>query len=77
VDSHPVRLLALREQLASTDMAIVGQSDFGPVAGLRARQVSPDLILVATDEPAASAVLTIQALAHPGAPWTVVGRRPA
>jgi len=73
VDGHQVRLLGLREQLASTSLEVVGQSDFGPLAVRRARETSPDLIVVAADEQASSAVLTIQALAYPGAPWTVVG----
>src|SRR5207253_3199799 len=72
VDGHQVRMLGLREQLASTALAIVGQSDFGPFAVRSARETTPDLILVAADQQAASAVATIQALAYPGAPWTVV-----
>jgi pilus assembly protein CpaE len=73
VDGHQVRLLGLREQLASTSLEVVGQSDFGPFAVRRARETAPDVILVAADEQASSAIATIQALAYPGAPWTVVG----
>ncbi len=72
VDGHQVRLLDLREQLAATALEVVGQSDFGAFAARRARETSPDLVLVAADQQASSAVATIQALAFPGAPWTVV-----
>src|SRR5207253_11407641 len=73
VDGHQVRLLGLREQLAATALEVVGQSGFGPFATHRARETSPDLVLVAAEQHASSAVATIQALAFPGAPWTVVG----
>jgi pilus assembly protein CpaE len=73
VDGQQLRLLGLREQLASTSLEVVGQSNFGPMAVRRARETTPDLILVAADEQASSAVATIQSLAYPGAAWTVVG----
>jgi pilus assembly protein CpaE len=72
VDGHKVRLLGLREQLASSSIEVVGQCDFGSQAMRRARETSPDVILVAADREAASAVASIEALAYPGASWTVV-----
>jgi AmiR/NasT family two-component response regulator len=71
VDAHQVRLLDLREQLAATALEVVGQSDFGAFAARRARETSPDLVLVAADQQASSAVATIQALPFPGAPQNV------
>jgi pilus assembly protein CpaE len=72
VDGHQVRMLGLREQLTATALQVVGQCGFGAFAARRARETSPDLVLVAADQQASSAVMTIQALAFPGAPWTVV-----
>jgi pilus assembly protein CpaE len=73
VDGDQVRLLSLRRHLDSAHVPVIGHSDFGPPALLRAQETAPDVILVAVDGNATSTLLTVRALAYPGAAWTVVG----
>src|SRR6266567_6658162 len=56
-----------------SDMEIVGDAGYGPVALTWARTLAPEVVFVVVDDPATRALGTIQMLAQGNSPWTVVG----
>ena len=62
VDEALERRLALKRQLALSDFAIAGESGFGQEALALSRQVQPDVVIVAFEEPIARPLRTIEAL---------------
>ena len=74
VDQHPDAVSALRRSLnAFSDLEVVGDAGFGPVAPTWAYTLEPALIVVSVDEPLSRSLTTIQALTRGNPPWTVVG----
>jgi len=72
VDQNTDALAALRRALNFADLEIVHEAGFGPVALTWARTLQPDVVLVATEEPLARSLGTIQTLAQGAPGWTVV-----
>ena len=62
VDQNTDALAALRRALNFADLEIVHEAGFGPVALTWARTLQPDVVLVATEEPLARSLGTIQTL---------------
>jgi len=63
VDEALERRLAIKRQLALTDYAVVGESGFGQEALLLVKQLRPDAVIVAFEEPLARPLRTIESLA--------------
>src|SRR6185503_12210625 len=74
VDQHPDAIAGLRRSLNSaTDLEVVGDAGFGPVASTWAHTLEPTLIIVSIEEPVTRSLSTIQALTRGNPSWTVVG----
>jgi pilus assembly protein CpaE len=74
VDQHPDALSSLRRTLNSaTDLEVVGDAGFGPVASTWAHTLEPSIIIVSVEEPLTRSLTTIQALTRGNPGWTVVG----
>lgn len=74
VDPHPDAVAGLRRALnAFSDLEVVGDAGFGPVASTWAHTLEPTLVLVAVEEPLTRSLTTIQALMRGNPRWTVVG----
>jgi pilus assembly protein CpaE len=74
VDQHPGAVTALRRALNSaTDVEVVGDAGFGPVASTWAYTLEPSLVIVSIEEPVTRSLSTVQALTRGNPPWTVVG----
>ena len=74
VDEARERRMALKRQLALAGFAVVGEAGFGQEAVVLARELAPDIVLLAFEEPLARALRTIEslALAAPQAPIIAV-----
>jgi pilus assembly protein CpaE len=72
VDQNPESLTLLRRSLAFEDVQVVHESGHGPVALTWARNLRPDVVLVAAEEPLARSLGTIEMLSHGDPSWTVV-----
>src|SRR5579872_92353 len=74
VDQNPQAVATLRRSLNTfSDLEVVGDAGFGPVASTWAHTLEPALILVSVEEPLSRSLSTIQSLTRGNAPWTVVG----
>jgi len=74
VDQHAGAVTALRRALNSaTDLEVVGDAGFGPVASTWAYTLEPGIIIVSIDEPVTRSLSTVQAMTRGAPPWTVVG----
>jgi pilus assembly protein CpaE len=74
VDQHPDTVGGLKRALNSfSDLEVVGDAGFGPVASTWAYTLEPALIIVSVEEPITRSLSTIQALTRGNPPWTVVG----
>ena len=74
VDQHPDTVGGLKRALNSfSDLEVVGDAGFGPVASTWAYTLEPALIIVSVEEPVTRSLSTIQALTRGNPPWTVVG----
>src|SRR3990172_241755 len=51
VDENREALSALSKQLNFSDLTVIGEAGFGPVAFTWASQLQPDIVLVALEEP--------------------------
>ena len=74
VDPHADAVAGLRRALnAFSDLEVVGDAGFGPVASTWAHTLEPSLVLVSVEEPVTRSLTTIQALMRGNPRWTVVG----
>jgi two-component system, OmpR family, response regulator VicR len=74
VDQHPDAIAALKRALNSlSDLEVVGDAGFGPVASTWAYTLEPAIIIVSIEEPVTRSLSTIQALTRGNPAWTVVG----
>jgi pilus assembly protein CpaE len=74
VDQHADAIAALRRSLnTTTNLEVVGDAGFGPVASTWAYTLEPSVIIVSIEEPLTRSLTTIQALTRGNPPWTVVG----
>jgi pilus assembly protein CpaE len=74
VDQHPEAIAGLRRALNSfSNLEVVGDAGFGPVAVTWAHTLEPALVIVSVEEPLSRSLSTIQGLARGNPPWTVVG----
>jgi len=74
VDQHPETIGALKRALNSfSDLEVVGDAGFGPVASTWAHTLEPALVIVSVEEPLTRSLSTIQALTRGNPAWTVVG----
>ena len=55
-----------------TEMEVIGDAAFGPVALTWARTLNPDVVFVAFDDPPTRALTTVQMLAQGNTAWTIV-----
>jgi len=73
VDQHPESLAGLRRSLNDfSNVEVVGDAGFGPVATTWAYTLEPSVVMVVVEEPITRALATIQTLSRGSPPWTIV-----